>query len=363
MEKRNIGYIDALKGLAIIGVTMVHTGGSSLPGIFGRIGSSGARGVQLFFLISGMLAFSSLANFFPKRDDISFFNIITWYRKKIIRLIPMYYLAIICSMLTRSWSTYWLGNEGHVTIKNLLAHIFFVHGLFPHYTDSILGVDWYLGVLVFFLFISPFIYRIVDNLEKSIVLFITVYVMAPLLNGILASIIPIENDLIIYDAYIGTFNPLAQSLVYTIGIVLFFCIEKINKADIKNRQMLSYSTLFLVLILIYGQINGQSKVYRLSGSDMFGLYFAIIIISQTVHSSFLINNPLFRMFGKFSYGMYLFQFIWINFYERYIGVDNWLIKFIVSNIALLTISYCLTRFYDKPIQKLLKDRLFKTKEQ
>lgn len=150
MEKRNIGYIDALKGLAILGVTMVHTGGSSLPGIFGRIGSSGARGVQLFFLISGMLAFSSLANFFPKRDEISFFNIFTWYRKKIIRLIPMYYLAIICSMLTRSWSTYWLGNEGHVTIKNLLAHIFFVHGLFPHYTDSILGVDWYLGVLVIF---------------------------------------------------------------------------------------------------------------------------------------------------------------------------------------------------------------------
>lgn len=187
--------------------------------------------------------------------------------------------------------------------------------------------------------------------------------MAPPLNGILASIIPIENDLIIYDAYIGIFNPLAQSLVYTTGIVLFFCIEKINKADIKNRQMLSYSALFLVLILIYGQINGQSKVYRLSGSDMFGLYFAIIIISQTVHSSFLINNPLFRMFGKYSYGMYLFQFIWINFYERYIGVDNWLIKFIVSNTALLAISYCLTRFYDKPIQKLLKDRLFKTKEQ
>ena len=75
MEKRNIGYIDALKGLAILGVTMAHTGGSSLPGIFGRIGSSGARGVQLFFLISGMLAFSSLANFFPKRDEISFFNI------------------------------------------------------------------------------------------------------------------------------------------------------------------------------------------------------------------------------------------------------------------------------------------------
>ena len=39
-EAKPLGYIDALKELAIIAVTMVHTGGGGLPGIFGRIGEN-----------------------------------------------------------------------------------------------------------------------------------------------------------------------------------------------------------------------------------------------------------------------------------------------------------------------------------
>ena len=155
MKGKNIGYIDALKGLAILGVTMVHTGGDTLPGIFGRIGARGARGVQMFFIISAMLTFSSLSKFFPKREDIRIDQVLEWYKKKVLRLMPMYYLAIICSMLTESWSVHWLGNEGRVTVKNIIAHICFTHGFFPHYTNSVLCVDWYLGVLVIFIIISP----------------------------------------------------------------------------------------------------------------------------------------------------------------------------------------------------------------
>ena len=357
MKSKNIGYIDALKGIAILGVTMIHTGGSTLPGILGKIGVSGARGVQMFFIISAMLTFASLSNFFPNREDIKIVQVLGWYKKKILRLIPMYYLAIICSMLTKSWSVYWLGNEGHVTVKNILAHIFFIHGFFPHYTDSVLGIEWYLGVYVIFLIISPFLYKFVDCLEKSIVLFVLVYLVNPWLNSKLASLLPVDEDPVIYDTYIVSFGPLTQILVYTMGIVLYFLVERINECDIKHRKVLSYAILIFAIVLFYGLVNEAPAIYRFSGVEMFGLCFAIVIVSQAIYSSVMIDNPLFRLFGKYSYGIYLFQFIWINFYSRHInyqGMFDWSVKFLVCSVALLLISFLLTRFFDAPIQKLIK---------
>lgn len=356
MKGKNISYIDALKGLAILGVTMVHTGGSALPGVFGNIGSNGARGVQMFFIISAMLTFESLSNYFPERKDVIVSQILRWYKKKVLRLMPMYYFAIICSMLTKSWSTYWLGNEGHVTVKNIIAHIFFIHGFFPHYTDSILGVDWYLGVLIIFIIISPLLYKFVDCLEKSIALFILVYLANPWLNARLANVIPVDNDPVIYNTYISSFGPLTQILVYTMGIILFFYVKRINESEIKHRKVLSYIILIFAIVLLYGQVNGAPQIYRFSYTEMFGLFFVIVIISQAIHSSKIIDNPFFRLFGKYSYGIYLFQFIWINIYDRHInyqGRFDWTVKFFVSDMALLLISILLTRFVDTPIQRMM----------
>lgn len=124
------GYVDALKGLAIILVTLIHVGGADLPGIWGRIGSQGARGVQMFFVISSMLAFTSLEKVFPVRKDMKVKKAGVWLLQKYLRLIPMYYLAIIISLLTGSWNGYYLGNEGYVTCKNVITHVLFLHGFF-----------------------------------------------------------------------------------------------------------------------------------------------------------------------------------------------------------------------------------------
>lgn len=61
MEKKNITFLDSLKGWGILAVIMVHSGAAGLPGVMGRIGEAGARGVQLFFLISAFLTWGSLS--------------------------------------------------------------------------------------------------------------------------------------------------------------------------------------------------------------------------------------------------------------------------------------------------------------
>ena len=53
MKPERLKWIDALKGIAICGVVMIHSGGSNMPSYLGAIGAVGKNGVQLFFLISG----------------------------------------------------------------------------------------------------------------------------------------------------------------------------------------------------------------------------------------------------------------------------------------------------------------------
>lgn len=353
-------YLEAFKGIAIIAVTLIHIGGGVFPGKLGQIVNNGNRGVQLFFIISGLLAFVSLSHFFPNRKQMNPKKILQWYWMKITRLAPMFYLAILISMLTKGGSTYWLGNEGHVTIKNIVAHLFFLHGFFPHYTNSVLGVDWYLGVLVIFFLITPLLYYFIDTFEKSLLLLLATHIIYPWANAKLAGILPVSSDPEIYNTYVGCFGPLAQIYVYCLGIVLYFVITKLDRQEkTKGRKLLSYILLIFSAMMMNGSITSGTSLYRLSYTDTFGIWLAIAIISQYIYSSKLIVNRFFEINGKYSYGIYLFQFIWLNFYGRHlnnIGFFNHLsVKFIASVFALLLISYLLTTFFDEPVHRLIKN--------
>ncbi len=69
---KKLDYIDALRGLAILGVIMVHSiSDSNLPFIVERIFGQGARGVQLFYLASAFTLFLSFSNRIDKENLIA----------------------------------------------------------------------------------------------------------------------------------------------------------------------------------------------------------------------------------------------------------------------------------------------------
>lgn len=48
-QKTRVCWIDAMKGIAILGVVLIHSGaGDILPSVLGKIASIGNRGVQIF---------------------------------------------------------------------------------------------------------------------------------------------------------------------------------------------------------------------------------------------------------------------------------------------------------------------------
>lgn len=341
-------WINGMKRIAICGVVMIHCGGADLPSILGQIGNIGKNGVQIFFLISAYLTFCSMERAFT--PDFSFGQIYKWWVKKFVKLIPLYYLALFAYAILVGGSGYWLGNQGHITIPNMLTHIFFLHGLFPHYTNSIIGVEWYLGVLAIFYLLAPILYKLIDCLYKAIMVWVIGTFASTVIINVASQHVPLGTDDYIYFNYLNTFSIVAEASVLLGGIVLYFII---NAKDVKEksnaRRSTSYSLLLFAFVMILGMALNESHVFGLTDISLFGIWFFIIAISQNIHACKLIDNPIFKWLGKNSYPIYLFHFLFIYAYDGRIHLStenvvlDWLIKYIFVLCAISVTIILLTR--------------------
>ena len=363
-NKRNITWVDSLKGIAMCGVVMIHAGGAVLPSFLGRIGNIGKNGVQLFFVISVYLAYSSLDRVYSKDDkrfDIN--KLKTWWLGKFLKLMPLYYMAIFLYTVIEGGNKGWLGNEGHVTVKNILAHMLFLHGLVPHYSNSILGVEWYLGVLAIFYFCVPFLHKIVNSFEKSVLAFTVVAFACPVINTFAHSLCVDKAEAEIYLSYIGTFWIFAQLAVIMFGIIVYYIVKSNALAAIKQKRILSYTLLIFASAMIVGQAYDKNILFIIGKLPLFAVWFGMIIVSQSLCSCRLVDNVVFQQIGKYSYSIYLFHFILIHLYDRFIplhvgnDIINWGIKYCIVIFVSYLISLALNRFFDVPLNRWLIHKL------
>lgn len=366
MEKPKMTWIDSLKGIAICGIVMVHSDTLGLPWLIEKIGDAGKCGVQLFFLLSSYLTFVSLEHYFNTTTSsrtISFHHLIPWWAGKFIRLIPLYYLALFIYALFLGGSSYWLGTQEHITAQNVLAHLFFLHGLFPHYADSIIGVEWYLGTLAIFYLLAPYLYKIINSLEKSAAFFLLSAFLCRILSHFIYRIFPEGKDSYIYSAYAGTFNFFAQFPVLIAGIMLYFLFQGQLLEKITRPKLISYVLLVFASVMIAGQAFGQNSLFLISSETLFGLWFFLIAISQKICPLVWTDNKLWGLLGKYSYPIYLFHFFILAIYDKMnipatgSALLDWCIKYVTALLASLAVSVILTKGFDRPMVERLKRML------
>jgi peptidoglycan/LPS O-acetylase OafA/YrhL len=152
-----IAALDAGRTLAVIGVIAVHLAPWMVtsPVWLDTLANLGQYGVQCFFVISAITIFSSIEHdaqrFGATREVLRNF-----YAKRIARIAPLYYLAILgytsIEFALRSV-------HGHMQTPHDLSDVFlnllFIHAWFPSATDSVVPGGWSIGVEMFFYMIAP----------------------------------------------------------------------------------------------------------------------------------------------------------------------------------------------------------------
>lgn len=161
MKNRIFGF-DVVRAVAIVLVMIGHTLGYLYTGEFSFFLSflSGFFGVELFFVLSGVLIGSLLIRVFRSENFTA--GLRRFLVRRWLRTLPLYFAVL---------PVYWFGNYFIDTVKNqdvaLWKYVFFVQNFFS-VQPTFFGVSWSLSVEEWFYVLFPLVLFIIKKAQPSV---------------------------------------------------------------------------------------------------------------------------------------------------------------------------------------------------
>lgn len=357
MNNRHYPYIDALRGYAILAVIATHSFpiNSGLEGIPRKLVDQGARGVELFFLISAL----TLAISWHSRHENTFY----FYLRRIFRIAPLFWLGVIFY----SYPTYW--SMTHVDFESILRTVLFLNGWSPDYFNRVVPGGWSVAVEINFYIIFPILMYFVRGYLMSI-LFLLIsllisYWLFSFLNSHQSEVWPLNPESYTSaDIWMLINLWLPNELpIFLTGIALYFAIQRESRFQLwVYDAMIFLSFVCMTLIAIRADpwtvLRGVVSIYFI-----YGLLFAIVAFALARGAGSYLVNKLAINLGKVSFSAYLWHFEVIK-YVAYLkqslnsaspngdGVSIQLIYFgtiVISTYILSCITYAII---ERPVIQL-----------
>jgi peptidoglycan/LPS O-acetylase OafA/YrhL len=158
-----LAYLDALRGVAVMMVVLVHVGVELLP--YGQkspapvllLTEYGQMGVQLFFVVS---AFSLCVAHEKRASDPH--RLRAFFILRFFRIAPLYYVGIVAALLLGMLQNADLGVRPLVpaayTAKGVLSNVLFVHGFVISANNNVVRGGWSIGTEMAFYVCFPFLF-------------------------------------------------------------------------------------------------------------------------------------------------------------------------------------------------------------
>jgi peptidoglycan/LPS O-acetylase OafA/YrhL len=336
-------YIDALRGVAIMGVLIVHCGqkgsNENLPSLVQSIILNGAHGVQLFYVASAFTLFLSLAN----RKGLDNSPWFSFFVRRFFRIAPMYYLGICYYLWQDGFGPrYWLGDAPEVTGWNVLSNFTFLHGFNPYWITSVVPGGWSIAVEMFFYCMVPLLFLRIRSAQQALALVLITLLIRSVLQFILNRVHVIGSEQL-WDHYLYMYLP-SQLPVFALGILFYFIV--------RDNYRLSVSPL-LILISFLVLAADLAGISLLPNHFLFAIAFVVLAIALSKSEFKLFVNSILVYIGKVSYSMYLVHFAVLYWMDKTGFVDflpatgpmEAIINFGVRLLFLTAISVVVSTFF------------------
>ncbi|MPW14045.1 acyltransferase family protein [Lactobacillus helveticus] len=350
------GY-SGLRALAVIGVILYHFDPNSFIG--------GYLGVPIFFVLSGYLVTDHMLNSY---DQTGTYNNRRFYLNRIKRLYPQLIAVLwISATYIFLFQRNLLAKLNQIVFANLL-NVFnfwqinngqsyferFANNESPFtnlWTMSIEGQFYIVWPLVIFLLV-----KLVKK-KKRIFFFL---IAVSLLSAIEMAILYLTKA-DINRIYYGT-DTRFFSLGLGAALAVIWPVEELNpevpKQDRILLDMIGLVSFILLLVMYFAKaMNPQQAFAYCGGMLLFSLIVCIftgVIAHPGSHWNQIMTNKLFDWIGSRSYGIYLYQFPIMIFFESKINNlgDHPILYRVIELVLILVISevtYCLI---ERPMSKI-----------
>ncbi len=353
MNSKKLGYVDAIRGIAILMVILVHTAQRipNLSYIMDILAQYGQMGVQLFFVAS---AYTLCISFEGRAKEP--YKILSFYIRRWFRIAPLYYLAILIYFSVLIGLQLYAGNKiistGQYSFFNVLANVVFVHGFVPSANNNIVPGGWSIGTEMAFYLIFPLVFAVSKKIYGGSVLHLLWLLIACLVvNLTIQTILTGVTHQSIRNNDFRYFNIINQLPVFILGVIAYFLHKNGTYSRMPSRMIsilgfIFFSGIALLLLKARGQlvpviiptVSGVSFLFLLNWFKIAG------------HQSRLLCK-----IGVVSYSMYIFHFIfaWVLLPIIFRNIShpfNPDIELVIAFIFVSTLTYLVARFTQRFIE-------------
>jgi exopolysaccharide production protein ExoZ len=305
-DTKHLDYIDALRGYAILGVVAVHASIAvrDLEWPLGLLAEQGARGVQLFFVVSALTLMLS----WHERGD----GVLPFYVRRIFRIGPMFWLMsafFVAVQVSGLPIVFWPPLA--ITWPNVLASATFTHGLHPLTIHSIVPGGWSIGDEMTFYVLFPLLVATLRSWTTTVFALLAAVCLSLLMAALVhfGWLFP-QLDRELVDEFAFQLFP-NQFPAFLAGMLVFHLLDAfpgpVRSSVLRAGLAASLSAMVaipFVATALHSYLTHTIYVLPM----VYALPFALCTWCLAKGGGGLLVNPAIRYVGKVSYSAYFWHF-------------------------------------------------------
>lgn len=357
-DYKDTNFITGLRAIAILLVFLIHSGGGGLREMnpaLNLLVDIGKYGVQIFFVISGFTIFNQL---FSEHYSLRDFLMVRILRIS-IPYYPLLFLVFIYINLGGKQFNDWAIqlNEGEISTGNLIAHLTYLSSYFKKYQNTIIGVEWTLGIEVFFYFLFGILIKSgVFKLKQSSLFWFGMFFFS------ISVLLIISAKLFSWDKLMLYWTPINYGYMFFLGGLAYYLRKNIpdsffdklkTQRQIVSDLLLSFLFIILIAFLISATFFKTINILVEVGFVL-STFLIIVFFNDKGKFSLLIENKALLFLGSISYSFYLLHYIVTPLLPN---VKSTGISFLMKLSVTIVLSFFWYLLFEKNIYNSVKRKI------